>query len=208
MDTDFDDYLDNGPAQKRKSQPVRRCLASGDTKPQIEMMRFVLSPDDIVTPDIKGELPGRGMWVTANRTAIETVIAKKLFNRGAKKQVTVPDNLLGMIENILLKRCQSNLSLANRAGNVIIGRDNVKTALQTNLKVVCLIQSHDASQKELDKMAVIAKATDTPVMRPLNASQMGNAFGKDHAVHAVITRGGLAEMLMTDMRHYQQICSV
>ena len=219
MQTTQDDYLDDGlktikrtpkngatpPANTKDTTPMRRCLASGDSQPQSGMIRFVLSPDNVVTPDIKGNLPGRGMWVSANRNALQTVIAKRLFNRGAKKQVIVPDNLLDMIVDIYQKRCLSNLSLANRAGQVIMGRDNVKTALQNNPDVACLIQGHDASVKELDKLAVIAKATDTPVMRPFTAGQMGQVFGKDHAVHAVLTNGGLATLLMADMENLYAI---
>ena len=210
-----DDYLDDGVKTIKRtpkngkapthSIPMRRCLASGNSQPQSGMIRFVVSPDNVVTPDIKGNLPGRGMWVSANGDALQTVITKRLFNRGAKKQVTVPDNLMQMIVDIYQKRCLSNLSLANRAGNVIMGRDNVKTALQNNVGVACLVQGCDASVNELDKLAVIAKATDTPVMRPLTAAQMGQAFGKDHAVHAVITQGGLATLLMTDMENLSKI---
>ena len=210
MQTNTDEYLDCGTkgTAKQAKTTLRRCLATGDSRPQASMIRFVLSPEDRVTPDIKGNLPGRGMWVTANRTALQTVIDKRLFNRGAKKQVTVPDNLIQMIIDIYQKRCLSNLSLANRAGEVIMGRDSVKTALQSHKNVACLIQGHDASQKELDKLAVIAKATDIPVLRPLSAEQMGGAFGKEHAVHALLKAGGLANMLMADMGHLYQIQGV
>ena len=210
MHTVDNDYLDDGlKTAKRQPKngkiPIRRCLASGDSKQQADMIRFVISPDNIITPDVKGDLPGRGLWVSANRDALETVIAKRLFNRGAKKQVTVPDNLLDSIVAIYEKRCLSNLSLANRAGQVIMGRDNVKTALQNNQNVACLIQGHNASTKELDKLAVIATATDTPVMRPFTAEQMGGAFGKEYAVHAVLTNGGLAELFINDSK---KLCKI
>ena len=206
MQTTHDDYLDDGKRPpKNATPPMRRCLASGDSQPQAGMIRFVVSPENVVTPDVKGTLPGRGLWVTANRDALQTVIAKRLFNRGAKKQVTVPDNLIEMIVDIYQKRCLSNLSLANRAGHVMAGRDTVKTALHNNPHVVCLVQGHDASPKELDKMAVIAKATDTPVIRPLTAAQMGGALGKEHAVHAVLTNGGLATLLRADMEKLDAI---
>ena len=210
MHTVDNDFLDDGLKTTNRTPnngkiPIRKCLASGDSKPQADMIRFVLSPDNVVTPDIKGNLPGRGMWVSANRDALETVIAKRLFNRGAKKQVVVPDNLIDMIVGIYEKRCLSNLSLANRAGQVIMGRDNVKTALQSNPNVACLIQGYDASVRELDKLAVIAKATDIPVMRPFTAEQMGGAFGKEHAVHAVLINGGLAGLFVADS---EKLCNI
>ena len=42
---------DKGPP-KGASDPLRKCIASGETRPQSMMVRFVLSPDGDVTPDI------------------------------------------------------------------------------------------------------------------------------------------------------------
>ena len=35
-------------------------------KPVDELIRFVVGPDGVV-PDLKRKLPGRGLWVTAER---------------------------------------------------------------------------------------------------------------------------------------------
>jgi predicted RNA-binding protein YlxR (DUF448 family) len=58
-----------------------------------------LSPDGIVTPDLTERLPGRGIWVSAQKNAMETAIQKKLFSRAAKTQATIPDGLLELIES-------------------------------------------------------------------------------------------------------------
>ena len=53
------------------------------------MIRFVLSPDSQVTPDLAARLPGRGAWVTASREAIELAVKKGAFSRAFKAQVKV-----------------------------------------------------------------------------------------------------------------------
>ena len=70
---------------KRGHKPrERRCLASGETRDPLDMVRFVLSPDGVVTPDIARKLPGRGVWVSADRKSLEKTIALKSFSRGFK----------------------------------------------------------------------------------------------------------------------------
>ena len=82
-----------------RGEPERRCLATGEVQPKRGLIRFAVSPDGVVVPDILEKLPGRGLWVHAERDALETVIKKKLFSRGAKAQVTVPDG------QVWLKTC-------------------------------------------------------------------------------------------------------
>jgi predicted RNA-binding protein YlxR (DUF448 family) len=48
----------------------------------------VVSPDGEIAPDILEKLPGRGIWVSADRDAIETAVKKNLFARAAKTKVT------------------------------------------------------------------------------------------------------------------------
>jgi len=35
-----------------------------------ELVRFVLGPNNMIYPDLENKLPGRGMWVKAERSAI------------------------------------------------------------------------------------------------------------------------------------------
>ena len=49
----------------------RICAATGTVKPVAEMIRFVVGPDGAVVPDLKRRLPGRGVWVTATREALD-----------------------------------------------------------------------------------------------------------------------------------------
>ena len=57
----------------------RRCIALMESLPKERMIRFVLSPDHVVTPDIAERLPGRGIWVSADRKALKKAIARNLF---------------------------------------------------------------------------------------------------------------------------------
>ncbi|MCF6199646.1 MAG: DUF448 domain-containing protein, partial [Hyphomicrobiaceae bacterium] len=58
-----------------------------------QLIRFVLSPEQIVTPDLRCKLPGRGLWLSANRESLELAVNKNLFARGFHCKIIVKDNL-------------------------------------------------------------------------------------------------------------------
>ena len=186
------------PINRHKAKiPMRRCLLSGASTPQGDMIRFVVAPDNTVVPDIKGTLPGRGMWVTANRDAVDRAVVKQLFHRGAKRRVIIPVDLADGVADLLYKRCLQHLSLAHRAGQVLLGRDAVKMALRSG-DVAVLIQACDASAKERDKLAVLAKVKNICTHRPFATGDLATALGRDHVVHVAIKSGGLADLFMGD----------
>ena len=63
----LDPALDNGP-RTDKSATMRMCAVSREVRPIDELIRFVVSPDGAVVPDLKRKLPGRGLWVSATRS--------------------------------------------------------------------------------------------------------------------------------------------
>ena len=54
-----------------KSETAERtCLVTRETKPPEGLLRFVRAPDGSVVPDVKGKLPGGGVWVTCPRQLV------------------------------------------------------------------------------------------------------------------------------------------
>ena len=58
-----------GRTKERDAGAVRKCIATGQVLPTAELIRFVVGPDGTVVPDLAAKLPGRGMWVSADRAA-------------------------------------------------------------------------------------------------------------------------------------------
>ncbi len=52
-----------------ESGPERTCAATGWKGPPEAMLRFALSGDGVVTPDIRRRLPGRGVWIRLDAAA-------------------------------------------------------------------------------------------------------------------------------------------
>jgi len=139
---------------KRNSDPERKCIALGSSHPKEELIRFVLCPVGVVTPDLSEKLPGRGIWVSAKSSALLEAINKNLFSRGAKKQAKIPDNLFALVESLLVKKVIETISLARRSGQVVSGFEVVKGALISG-KAQLLIQASDGSEKQLGSLDLL-----------------------------------------------------
>ena len=172
---------------KLRDEPERRCIVTGDVQPKAGLVRFVVSPEGLVVPDLAGKLPGRGLWVTADRTAIETAARKGLFSRAAKTGVTAPDNLADIVEAGLARRVVDLISLARKAGLAVAGFEKVKGWLADG-KAKVLLQASDGSERGKGKLW-------TPQggrwFGCLTASELGLAFGRDSVIHGAVGAGGL-----------------
>ena len=57
--------------------PLRRCIVTRAELPPDDLIRFVADPSGHIVPDLARKLPGRGVWVTAERPAVEAAIKGK-----------------------------------------------------------------------------------------------------------------------------------
>src|SRR5690349_15618517 len=108
----------------------RTCIVTRRQAEPDELIRFVVGPDKAVVPDIKRKLPGRGCWVTADRVHIDKASKKGLFARAFKTEVVVPEDLGGMVDNVLAKSALGALGLARKAGAVALGATKVEACVR------------------------------------------------------------------------------
>ena len=176
-----------GVSKDRPDGPERKCIATGEVQPKHGLVRFVVGPEGAVVPDILGKLPGRGMYVAADRSAIELAAKKKLFSRSAKQQATVPDGLVDEVEKQLARRVVDLISLQRKGGRAVAGYEKVKSWLQTEEAEV-LIQASDGSGRGKSKLS-------TPhyghYIGWLTADELGLAFGRQTVIHGALASGGL-----------------
>src|ERR1700750_2449388 len=81
--------------------PNRRCIASGESRPIAQLVRFVVGPEDTIFPDVDQRLPGRGLWLSADRAMIETATSKRLFSKAARQNVHVAADLADTVADLL-----------------------------------------------------------------------------------------------------------
>ena len=186
-----------GKRTDREAGPERKCIATGDVLPTVDLIRFCVGPEQMIVPDIAGRLPGRGIWVRADRTALERAVQKNLFPRAAKSMVRVPDNLAPTVEALLADRVISLLAMARKAGQAVAGFEKVKGWLLTGEGAV-LIQSSDGSARGKTKLK--PPPGEGTFIGCLTGSEIGLAFGRDSVVHGALSAGGLAARVVEEAK--------
>jgi uncharacterized protein len=172
--------------------PLRRCLATGESQPVERMIRFVVGPAGEVVPDIEARLPGRGMWLSAQKDVLNKALARNAFAKAARRPVAVPADLADRIEALLARRCVELLGLARRAGQVVAGFDQVRDALRKGQRGL-LVEASDGAHDGRGKL--VALAPGLPVAAVLTGEELGAAFGRERFVHVLVETGTLAERL-------------
>lgn len=184
-----------GGRKKDRDVSERRCIATGESGGTYGLIRFVVGPDGVAAPDLAEKLPGRGMWVTSERSALDLVEKKKLFSRAAKEQVGVPPGLADLVDRLLGRRVQDQIALARKAGVAVNGFMKVDAILRTE-QMGILIEASDGSERQRAKLRPLAR--DTPVMALLSGEELGVAFGRDHVIHAALSAGGMTDRVLRD----------
>lgn len=174
--------------------PERKCIATGEVQPKARMVRFVVGPENQVVPDILGKLPGRGIWVSSTRTALDKAVAKKLFARSAKQPVTVPDGLVDEVERQLARRVIDLISLARKGGHAVAGYERVKDWLMKEEADV-LIQASDGSERGKSKLSTPQWGS---FIGWLSSNELGLAFGRQTVIHGALASGGLTDRVVED----------
>ena len=178
----------------------RRCLVTGAVRPKAELLRFVVDPQGQIVADIAGKLPGRGLWVTAQRAIVTEASSKRIFARAAKAPVVVAEGLEDRVAALLVQRCIDILGLARRSGLAVAGFVRVKEALTAG-KAALLVEATDAAADGQDKLAALAPSL--PRVACLEARELGVAFGREHVVHVALGKGRLADLFIVEARRLQ-----
>ena len=183
-----------GQAKSRSDGGERKCIATGEDLPKAALIRFVVGPEAAIVPDILGKLPGRGIWVSATRAALEKAVAKGLFARAAKQPVSVPEDLVARVEAQLAQRLIDLIALARKSGLAVAGFEKVKDRLNKE-DVKVLLQSSDGSERGKTKLWTPEGAR---YVGWLTTEELGRAFGRETVVHAAIGAGGLAPRVVEE----------
>lgn len=175
----------------------RLCAATRLVRPVDTLIRLVAAPDGTLTPDLKRVLPGRGVWVTANRASVQEAMRKRAFSRLLKRPVEVPADLPDLIERLLQKAALDMLSFANKAGLVLAGFAKVTDAIEServSRRLVAVIQARDGAEDGARKLAQAVKRAYWDKNAPnfitiFDSAHLDLALGRTNVIHAALCAG-------------------
>lgn len=189
--------------------PERLCAVRREHLPQDQLLRFVLAPDGGIVPDIESRLPGRGVWLTCSRKVVEKAVETKVFSKSLKLNAQVSPTLPQNVEDLLLRRLNNYLSLANKAGRAVAGFQQVETAVE-KAQLAALLHGAEAAEDGCLKLNRKFKAIQrergfaAPIINSLSIAQMSLAMGRPSVVHAGLIPGGLTERFLREAERLER----
>ena len=179
----------------------RRDIVSGQVMDEAALVRFVAGPGGLVVPDLARKLPGRGLWVAADRASVEAAVKKGAFSRAAKAKLAASADLAEQVETLLRRRLLDGLGLAKRAGELISGFEKVASTLNAG-KAAWLIEASDGAADGRRKILNVAlKSPKPPQLCGLfDAEELGLALGAENVIHTAFLAGRGADRWTNDVR--------
>ena len=100
-------------------------------------IKICLSPDNILIPDLCDKLPGKSVWLPADKALIVDILRDEdLKTYFGISKIYSPD-LVSIIEMVLRKKIVSSISMTKKSGVLAVGLDAIKAQLIQNSH--CLI---------------------------------------------------------------------
>jgi predicted RNA-binding protein YlxR (DUF448 family) len=185
--------LEHTEAAQRREGRTRMCAVTRAVLPEAELIRFVASPDGALVADLKAKLPGRGVWVGAERERVAEAVKRNVFQRSLNRPLTpaadLPDQVAARLRDVALGR----LGLARKAGAILAGFGKVEAAIGQE-RLAALILASDAAEDGKRKIAQaiyrrFGENSPLPLLRLFGSEELGLAMGRPNVIHAAVLQG-------------------
>ncbi len=183
-----------GPKTLAEAGRERRDIVTGEVRDEAGLIRFVPAPDGSVAPDLGRKLPGRGIWVAADRASVEAAVKKNLFARAAKAKLSPASDLPDLVDRLLARRCLEQLGLARREGVLISGFEKTLATIRSG-KAAWMIEASDGAEDGRRKLRAAAARLDQPprLCGAFGSDELSLALGLENAIHLALLAGRRAE---------------
>ncbi|KEG21150.1 RNA-binding protein [Bartonella bacilliformis] len=169
----------------------RTCIVTRKSASATTLIRFVIGPNNQIVPDLKANLPGRGVWVSSHYATIEEAVKRKSFSKSFKTDVEVAANLPNIVDKLLLKSALSALSMARKAGAIVTGATKVDAAIRSG-QAILVLHAKEATDNGIQKISQAIHALQKQTNHTVKAislftnDEMSMAFGTNHVIHAAL----------------------
>lgn len=179
--------------ERRLTGRTRMCAVTRAVLPEAELIRFVAAPDGSVVPDLKARLPGRGVWIGAERKLVAEAVKRNVFPRALHRQVAPPADLPDQVAERLKAAMLGRLGLARKAGDVFAGFAKVEAAIGHE-PLAAIVLAADAAEDGERKISQalhrrFGGEVPVPVLRLLASEELSLAMGRPNVIHAAVLQG-------------------
>lgn len=171
---------------------TRKCIVTGLIDDKEKLLRFTVTPEGMVVPDLKKKLSGKGVYVSNAKTILQKAVAGNLFSKALKTQAKADAALVCQTESILYKYALDAVSLARKAGCLVCGMDKVVEALNKG-KVAFLLEAQDAGEDGHRRIELCAKGVE--IFNLFKIEELDKELAKENTVHLAFVKGNMAKMV-------------
>jgi predicted RNA-binding protein YlxR (DUF448 family)/ribosomal protein L30E len=184
--------------------PQRSCLGCRTSKDKNVLIRFVLTPDMEVLPDLENKLPGRGSYTCIDKNCLAAAVNQRQFKRSYKQDVSVmpAEQLIEHVRQQLHGRIIGLIGLANKAGMITGGGSMVIDALKGKKKPGLVIIASDVSEAIGDKIKHAAAAHHVPHRIAVTKDDFGAILGKAPRSAIAVASGGFVAQMTKAIDRY------
>lgn len=189
-----------------KEAPQRTCISCRKTDDKSRLIRYVLSPEAEIVPDIANKLPGRGVYTCFSRGCARKAVEKDLFSRSLKQAVKheSADKLCADIARCMEERISSYIALANKAGKIVSGSTMVMENLRKNTHQAKLaLLANDISEDIGLKIGNLADVNGVTYYSLFDRNRLGELLGKGLRSAIVVQGEGFVVSLTREIERYR-----
>lgn len=192
---------------KGRKSPERTCVACRSARPQGELLRYVLSPQQQLLVDYRQRLPGRGVYTCCDPQCVIKAVERRQLQRNLKVDTLALDTtqLLDAVDAALVQRIENLLGMARKSGQVVSGSQAVLAGLKATESFAFVILSADISAGIADKVVYAAEREQVEIFQLLAKGRIGEILGKGERSVAALLPGQLAEAIRFEMQRFQRM---
>ncbi len=161
-----------------------------------DFIKFSLSPDNELIPDIHENLPGKSIWAPANKTLIKYIQEREDVKAHFGVSHILNNDPVFLIKKILRKKILASISLAKKAGHLAIGLDTIKTQLIE--KKHCLIVVANGA-KSLKNYSFFSSDTVSCYEYLLHQKDLEKSTGKNNVKYVGILSKNFKKTIQVDL---------
>ncbi len=167
---------------------------------EARLIRFVAAPGGQVVPDVGRKLPGRGLWVAADRASVDSAVKKNLFARAARAALSPAADLADQVASLLHRRLLAALGLARKAGDLTSGFERVLGAVSSQ-KAAFLVEAEDGAADGRRKLLAAVRRSAAPprLIGLFSSDELGLALGGETVIHTAFLAGRGADRWADDV---------
>ena len=161
-----------------------------------DFIKFSLSPDNKLVPDLHNKLPGKSIWAKPNKALIEYIQERDDVKAHFGVSHLFSNDLISLIQKTLRKKILNSISLAKKAGYLTIGLDTIKTQLVE--KKHCLIVVAKGA-KSLKNYSFFSSNTISCFENLLHQKDLERSTGKNNVKYVGILSKNFKKTIQVDL---------